>query len=342
MAEEITYREAIRAAMRDELADDPDVVLLGEDVADAGGPFKTSDGLVADFGPTRVIDTPICENGFVGVALGMAVMGLRPIVEIMFADFLPTAGDAIANELPKFRFMAGGRGRVPVTVRAIGGGTARFGAQHSATGEAMFLHVPGLQVVTAATPAAAYRQLRAAVRMNDPVLFLEHKGLYGRRGAVVPGAVDPKDVVGRASVLHRGTDVTVVATMLMVERALVAADRLAGEGVSVEVIDLTWLAPMDVGTVTDSLARTRRLVIVEEGYRAGGWGSTLLAQVALGGVALDAAPVHVALEDHLPIAFSPPVEDQMLPTVDRIADAVRASAGARTGGVSRSAPGATG
>jgi pyruvate/2-oxoglutarate/acetoin dehydrogenase E1 component len=318
----MTYREAIRAALQDEFTSDPETVLIGEDVADAGGPFKTSEGLVGEFGRERVIDTPICENGFVGVALGMAVMGMRPVVEIMFADFLPTAADAIANELAKFRFVAGGGCQVPVTIRAIGGGSGRFGSQHSATGEAMYLHVPGLRIVTAGTPAAAYTQLRAAIRINDPVLFLEHKGLYARRGVVERGAVDPTYVAGQATVIRPGTDVTIVATLMMVERSVAAAELLATRGLDVEVIDLAWLAPMNVQAVAASLARTRRLVLVEEGYRAGGWSSNLLARLSVSGLALETPPLQICLEDDLPLAFSPVLEDLMLPSVERIAEAV--------------------
>jgi pyruvate dehydrogenase E1 component beta subunit len=329
--EQLTYREAIRAAIRDELVTDPNAVLLGEDVADAGGPFKTSEGLLAEFGQNRVIDTPICENGFLGVALGMAVMGMRPIAEIMFADFLPSAADAIVNEIPKLRYMAGGQGSVPLTIRAIGGATGRFGAQHSSTGEAMFLHVPGLHIVAAATPGAAYEQLRTAAALNNPVLFLEHKGLYGRRGPVTVGAVDPAATFGRASVVRSGDRATIVGTLLMVERALQAADRLALEGIEVEVVDLAWLAPMDVATVRQSLEKTRRLLVVEEAYRAGGWGSTLLARLAVTGVELARPPVHLTLEDDLPIAFSPPLEDEMLPSAERIGSEVSALVGPGSG-----------
>ena len=180
----MSYREAINAAMSHEMASDQRVILMGEDVADAGGVFKTSEGLLDSFGSERVVDTPICENGFLGAAVGMAVTGMRPIVEIMFSDFLPTAGDAIVNELPKMRFMSGGQCSVPVTVRAIGGATGRFGTQHSATGESWYIGLPGLKVATAGTPASAYRVLRAAIRDDDPVLFFEHKGLYGRKGEV--------------------------------------------------------------------------------------------------------------------------------------------------------------
>lgn len=169
---EMSYREAVRAALEHELHDDPSVLLMGEDVAGAGGVYKTSEGLLEMFGADRVRDTPICENGFVGVAIGLAVTGMRPVVEIMYSDFLPTAGDAIVNELPKFRFMSGGQCSTPVTVRAVGGATGRYGTQHSATGESWFMALPGLKVATAGSPAAAYSVLRAAIRDDDPVLFL--------------------------------------------------------------------------------------------------------------------------------------------------------------------------
>src|SRR5690348_17379598 len=181
---ELTYREAIRAALEHELEEDPAVLLMGEDVATAGGVFKTNEGLAERFGPERVRNTPICENGFLGVALGMAVTGMRPVVEIMFSDFLPTAADAIVNELPKFRFMSGGQCVVPVTVRSIGGATGRFGTQHSATGESWYMGLPGLKVATAGSPAAAYSVLRAAIREDNPVLFFEHKALYTKKAAV--------------------------------------------------------------------------------------------------------------------------------------------------------------
>src|SRR5436309_1018877 len=202
---ELSYREAIRAALEHELSDDPSVLLMGEDVAGAGGVYKTSEGLLEMFGPERVRDTPICENGFVGVALGMAVTGMRPVVEIMYSDFLPTAGDAILNELPKYRFMSGGQCEVPVTVRSIGGATGRFGTQHSATGESWYMGLPGLKVATAGTSASAYGVLRAAIRDDDPVLFFEHKGLYGRKGPVQLGerGILP---VGKAGILRPGTD----------------------------------------------------------------------------------------------------------------------------------------
>ena len=320
---QLTYREAIAAALADEMEADQSVVLMGEDVGADGGVFKTNAGLIERFGPKRVINTPICENGFVNVALGMSLMGIRPVVEIMFADFLPTAGDAIINQLPKYRFMAGGQCTVPVTVRAISGGTGRFGAQHSATAESWFLQLPGLHVLTASSPGAAYELLRAAIRDDDPVLFHEHKGLYARKGTVRRGAVGE---FGKAAVLREGGDVTIVATLLMVERALKAADALAGEGIEAEVIDLRWVRPMDIPTVRASVERTGRLVVAEEQIHQGGWGASLISELTMAGIAWRTPPRSVSLPYDLPIPYSPPLEDAIIPSPDRIADAVRSVA----------------
>jgi len=318
---EMSYREAIRAALADELRTDSRVVFLGEDIGAAGGSFKTSEGLIAEFGPARVIDTPICENGFIGVALGMAVTGMRPVVEIMFADFLATAADAVVNEVAKFRFMSGGQTTVPLTIRTIGGATGRFGAQHSATAESWFMQTPGLRVVTAASPAAAYGLLRAAIRLDDPVLFIEHKGLYSHKGLVDRAAELPP--VGRAEIVRSGADVTVVATLLMVPRALQAADILAQEGISAEVIDLRWINPLDLDTIRASILRTDRLVIAEEQVHAGGWGATIISLLAQEGLPENTMPRAVSLAN-APIAFSPPLEDATVPGAERIAAAVRA------------------
>jgi pyruvate dehydrogenase E1 component beta subunit len=320
---EMTYREAIGAALEDELGADPTTLLMGEDVATAGGVFKTNEGLVEKFGD-RIRNTPICENGFLGAALGMAVTGLRPIVEIMFSDFLPTAGDAIVNELPKFRFMSGGQCQVPVTIRAIGGGTGRFGTQHSATGESWYMNLPGLYVATAGTPASAYSVLRAAIRSNDPVLFFEHKGLYMRKGAVTRGD-DAVAEVGEAAVLRQGSDVTVVATLLMADRALVAAEQLASEGIEAEVVELRWLRPFDVASVEASLARTGRLVIAEEQVHVAGWGASLISELTLRNRRWENAPRVVSLPDHLLIPYSPTLEDTLIPSADRIAAEARAA-----------------
>ena len=318
---EMTYREAINAALHDEMAADPGVVLVGEDVAASGGVFKTNEGLAERF-PGQVLTTPICENGFTGVALGMSLMGMRPVVEFMFADFLPTAGDQIVNQLPKYRFMSGGQFAVPVTLRVISGATGRFGTQHSATGESWYMGLPGLRVCAASDPGAAYELLRAAIRDQNPVLFHEHKGLYGRKGQVRRGAIAD---LGRAMVVRPGADLTIVATLMMVERALEAAQTLANEGIDAEVIDLRWIRPLDLATVGASIGRTGRLVIAEEQVHAGGWGATIISELAMGGTSWRSAPRAVSLPADIPIAYSPPLEDVALPTAQSIAAAARAS-----------------
>ena len=323
---EMTYREAVNAALEDEMAADPRIYLLGEDVANDGGVFKTNGGLPEKF-PGRVKNTPICENTFIGLAIGMSVTGLRPIVEIMFSDFLPTAGDAIVEELPKFRFMTGGQCELPVTVRSIGGGTGRFGTQHSATGESWFISFPGLCVASAGTPEGAYAVLRAAIRHPDPVLFFEHKGLYMRKGEVNRGDATIAEI-GKGAVVREGTDVTIVATLLMVDRALQAAEELASEGIDAEVLDMRWLRPLDVPLVAASVAKTGRLVVVEEQVHAGGWGATVISRLAMEGVEMRSRPRAVGLADDLLIPYSPPLEDALMPDQSAIVDAVRGSVSA--------------
>ncbi|MEO5885548.1 MAG: transketolase C-terminal domain-containing protein [Candidatus Limnocylindrales bacterium] len=321
---EMTYRDAINAAIDDAMAADDAVLLMGEDVSAEGGVFKTNTGLIEKYGPERVRNTPICENAFIGVALGMSLVGMRPIVEIMFADFLPTAGDAIVNQLPKYRYMSGGQTAVPVTVRSISGGTGRFGTQHSATGESWFMHLPGLRVVTASSPGSAYGLLRAAIEDDNPTLFYEHKGLYARKGPVRRGEVAD---VGGAVVLRPGTDVTVVATLLMVERSLAAAELLAADGIDAEVIDLRWLRPLDLPTVRTSVEKTGRLVVAEEQVHAAGWGATVVSEMTIGGVRWASAPQRVSLPDDLPIPYTPSLEDEVIPSLDRIVAAARTSVG---------------
>ena len=297
----------------------PRVLLLGEDVAIDGGVFKTNTGLPEKF-PGRVTNTPICENTFIGAAIGMAVTGLRPVVEIMFSDFLPTAGDAMVEELPKFRFMSGGQCSVPVTIRSIGGGTGRFGTQHSATGESWFMGLPGLKVAAAGTPAAAYGLLRAAIRDANPVLFFEHKGLYNRKGPVARGE-DGIAELGRASVDREGHDVTIVSTLLMTDRSLRASEQLAASGIDAEVIDLRCLRPLDFEAVERSVSKTGRLLVVEEQVHAGGWGATVISHLTMAGTQLLTPPRAVSLPDDLLISYSPPLEDEIIPSVDAIASA---------------------
>jgi pyruvate dehydrogenase E1 component beta subunit len=319
---ELSYREAVCAALEDELDADASVTLMGEDVATAGGVFKTNEGLAEKFGRERIRNTPICENGFVGVALGMAVTGMRPVVEIMFSDFLPSAGDAIVNELPKFRFMSGGQCVVPITIRSICGATNRFGAQHSATGESWYIGLPGLKIATAASPASAYGVLRAAIRDDDPVIVFEHRALYGRKGQVARGAEGILPV-GKAGVVRGGKDVTIVSTMLMTDRAVTASEALASEGIDAEVIELRWLRPLDYETVLASVAKTGRLVIVEEQVHLGGWGSSIIARCAVEAVPMHAPPYAISMPDNLLIPYAPTLEDMVVPGVELIASTVR-------------------
>lgn len=317
----MTYRHAVNAALADELEADERVLMIGEDVANDGGVFKTNEGLPERF-PGRIINTPICENTFLGVAAGMAVTGLRPVVEIMFSDFLPTAGDALVEELPRLRFMSGGQCSVPVTVRSMGGAAGGFGAQHSATGESWYMGLPGLLLATCGTPAAAYGVLRAAIQRDDPVLVIEHKSLYMRKGPVVRGEAGVAEV-GRASIERTGEHMTIVATLLMVERSLRAAETLAEEGIDVEVIDMRWLRPLDVDTVRDSVKRTGRLLIAEEQVHPGGWGATIISQLAQAGVRMDVPPRTISMPDDLIVGYAAPLEQAMVPSVDAITNAAR-------------------
>lgn len=319
----MTYRDAVNAAMDDALSADDSVIFMGEDIANEGGVFKTNVGLPEKHGE-RVINTPICENGFTGVALGMAVMGMRPIVEIMFADFMPTASDALINQLPKYRYMSGGQFSVPVTIRVISGAGGRFGTQHSATGESWYMAQPGMHVGLAATPASAYQLLTAAIKANDPVIVHEHKLLYGKKGPVDRSVVAE---IGKASIERPGTDITIVASLLMVSRALEAAEVLAADGIEAEVIDLRWVRPLDIDTIGASVARTGRLVVAEEQWHEAGWGATVISRLAQSGVAFKSAPASVSLPDDQLIPYSPPLEDAFIPSAERIAEVVRTSLG---------------
>ena len=242
----------------------------------------------------------------------------------MFSDFMPTAGDAIVNQLPKYRYMSGGQFSVPVTIRSIGGALGRFGTQHSATGESWFMGLPGLRVVTASSPGAAYELLRAAIRDSNPTIFHEHKSMYARKGTVRRGAVAE---LGKAAVLRAGTDVTIVGSLLMVERSLKAAELLEADGISAEVIDLRWVRPLDLGTIGASVAKTGRLVVAEEQVHAGGWGATIISELTMRGQVWVSPPRAVGLPGDIPIPYSPPLEDEVIPSPERIAEAARATLG---------------
>jgi pyruvate dehydrogenase E1 component beta subunit len=320
----VTYREALIRAMGDALEQDESVFLLGEDVGAAGGAFKLTDGLFDRFGATRVRDTPISEQAIVGTAIGSAIMGLRPLAEIMFADFAAVCFDGIANELAKYRYMTGGQVTLPVTIRMGNGAGAGFGAQHSQPVENWFLNVPGLKIVVPATPADAYGLLRAAIQDDDPVLVFEHKNLFNLKGELpdVPSVGE----LGVADVVRRGEHVTIVATQLMRHRALDAAERLSSEGIQAEVIDPRTLVPLDYETIATSLDRTGHLVVVQEAPDGGSWGASLVARLVSERFEhFDAPPLLVGADD-TPVPYAQTLEEQWLPSAERIVAAVKLTA----------------
>ncbi len=312
----LRYREALNGALREELQRDPRVFLMGEDLRDPwGGTFKVTEGLSTEFGD-RVLNTPISENAIVGTALGAALAGRRPIVELMFLDFVFLALDQIANQVAKIRYMTGGQVTVPLVVRLPGGGYLNASAQHSQSLEAILAHIPGLLVASPSTPADAKALLKTAVRLDDPVCFIEHKALYPVRGEVPEG--EHLLPFGEASKVRSGHDVTVVAWSLMVSMSLQAAERLAESGVQAEVIDIRTLVPLDERAILESAARTGRLLIVQEAPRRAGFGAEIAALVAerLPGTAI----ARVAGLD-TPIPMAPNLERAVLPSVERIHDA---------------------
>jgi acetoin:2,6-dichlorophenolindophenol oxidoreductase subunit beta len=318
---ELNYRRTIARALADELDADPTVVLLGEDIAQAGGAFKSTDGLWSRFGD-RVRDTPISEQAIVGTAVGAALMGLRPVAEIMFADFAGVCFDQIVNTLAKYRYTSGGQASVPVTLRLSNGAGGGFGPQHSQAVENWFLNVPGLKIAVPGTVEDLYGLLRSAIKDPDPVLVFEHKNLFALKG-FLPRDRDDAFLVplGSAAVVRPGTDVTVVATQQMRHRALEAAADLETRGIDAEVIDPRTLVPFDLATVAESLQKTSRLVVAQEGPPDGGWGASLLARIATEHLELlDAPPVLIA-SDPTPVPYSSVLEDAWLPTSARIADA---------------------
>ncbi|MEU2746067.1 alpha-ketoacid dehydrogenase subunit beta [Streptomyces collinus] len=321
MADVITYRDAVAEGIAREMRRDASVVCLGEDIAAAGGVFKTTTGLLKEFGPERVWDTPISEQAIVGAAMGAALTGMRPVAEIMFSDFLACCWDYLANEIPKVRYMTGGQVTVPLVVRTANGGGLGFGAQHSQATENWALTVPGLKIAAPATPADVIGMLAAAVRSDDPVVFFEHKGLFAAKGPPPP----PDHVVelGRAAVVREGGDITLVALASMVPLALKAAGVLAGEGIEAEVVDLRCLVPLDAATVLASLRKTSRLVTVEENPYQGGWGATVVSVVADEGFGLLDAPVRRVAGECVPLPFADALEQQVIPTVDKVVTEVR-------------------
>jgi pyruvate dehydrogenase E1 component beta subunit len=322
---ELTYREAVAAGIAQEMERDERVVFLGEDVAAAGGVFKTTLGLLEKFGPRRVRDTPISEQAIVGAAMGAAMTGLRPIAEIMFSDFFAVCWDMIANEIAKARYMCAGQLALPLVIRTANGSGSRFGAQHSQSVENWAMAVPGLKVVAPSTPADVKGLLAAAVRDPDPVIFFEHKGLYATKGEVPDG--EHVDQLGTAKVLRQGSDATIVALAAMVPRALQAAQRLEQEGISATVVDLRSLVPLDTRTLLAETKKTGRLYTVEENPRLCGWGAEIASIVAEEAFYDLDGPIVRITTPHVPLPAADALEDNTVPTVERIVETIRRTAG---------------
>jgi pyruvate dehydrogenase E1 component beta subunit len=322
---ELTYRDAVAEALAQEMERDDKVYFIGEDVAAAGGVFKATPGLLERFGPRRVRDTPISEEAIVGAAMGAAMVGLRPVAEIMFSDFFATCWDLIANQVAKTRYMTDGQVTIPLVIRTANGGGLRFGAQHSQAVENWAMAVPGLKVVAPATPADAKGLLAAAIRDPDPVIVLEAKALYPVKGEVPDGEhVEP---LGRARVLTEGDDATIVALAAMVPRALEAAERLAGHGVGARVVDVRTLVPLDVGTILDAVRATGRLFTVEENPRLCGWGAEIVSIVAEEGFDDLDGPIVRITTPHIPLPAADVLEDLAIPSVERIVQTVLGNMG---------------
>ena len=319
---ELTYREAVSEAIAQEMRRDSNVVFLCEDVAAAGGGFKTTAGLLDEFGPDRVKDTPISEQAIIGAAMGASMTGLRPIAEIMFSDFFAVCWDLVANQIAKTRYMTDGQCSFPLVLRSANGGGSRFGAQHSQSVENWAMAVPGLKVVAPSNAADVKGLLAASVRDPDPVMFFEQKSLYATKGEVPEGEhVEP---LGVASIVRSGTDVTVVALAAMVPRALKAAEILQDEhGVSVEVVDVRCLVPLDTKTILDSVSRTGRLVTVEENPRLCGWGAEIASIVTEEIFWNLDGPIVRVTTPHIPLPSADALEDAVLPSSERIIENVK-------------------
>ena len=319
---EITFLEAIREALRQEMKLDENVFILGEDVGVFGGCFGVTAGLFDEFGPDRVMDTPISEAAIMGASLGSALMGLRPVPEIMFIDFTTQCFDYLTNQAPKVRYMCGGQvEKLPLVVRTTSGGWIRAAGQHSQSLEGWFTQVPGLKVVMPSTPHDAKGLLTASLRDNNPVLYIEHKVLYGTSGPV------PEEEylvpLGQAEVKKEGTDVTLISYSLMLQKTLAAAEQLAGDGVSAEVVDLRTLSPLDHDTLSQSVRKTHRAVVIQEAYESAGVASQVIKSLMDSSFDYIDAPIKTVAAADTVIPFSPNLEDNMLPNEDKIIQAVK-------------------
>jgi pyruvate dehydrogenase E1 component beta subunit len=324
-ARELTLGEAVREALAEEMRRDSRVFVLGEDIAEAGTAFKVLSGLVEEFGPERVLDTPISEAGFTGVAVGAAMTGMRPVVDIMFGDFVGLTMDQMVNQAAKVHYMSGGKWRVPMVMRATLGATRRSAAQHSQSLHAWFCHVPGLKVVLPSTPYDAKGLLKSAIRDENPVVFFEDKMMFKFKGPVPPEEYTIP--LGVADIKREGTDITLVATSSMVHVALGAAKLLEEYDISAEVIDPRTLWPLDEKTLIDSAKKTSRAIVIDEGYERYGATAEIASTIAAGAFFDLEAPVKRMGAMHVPIPFSPPLEDATVPTEKSVFEAARAMCG---------------
>lgn len=316
-----TYRDAVGSALADEMRSDPSVLLLGEDVGAAGGVFKATGGLLEEFGPVRVRDTPISEQAIIGGAMGAAMLGWKPVAEIMFADFAGVCYDQIANQLAKHSFLTGMQVSMPVTIRLANGAGLGFGSQHSQAVENWFLGEPGLKICVPSFAADAYALLRQAVQDPGPVLFFEHKGLYPRRDDEgVPVAAGPHG----AAVVRAGGDVTIVATQVALRSVLEARPELQRLGIDAEIIDLRWLRPLDLDTVLKSVVKTSRLLCVQEGEAMGGWGEHVVTEVVRSGFSYLDAPPTLLASPPVPLPYAGNLEKRWMPGAEKIVSAAQA------------------
>jgi acetoin:2,6-dichlorophenolindophenol oxidoreductase subunit beta len=321
----LEFRVAIRDAIAEEMERDPTVVFLGEDVAAAGGVFKATPGLHEQFGGDRVVDTPISELALAGTAFGAAVTGMRPIIEIMFGDFMALPMDALVNQAAKYWYISNEQASVPLVVRSAVGGGGRFGAVHSQTHGTWFQGIPGVKIAMPSTAAEAKGLLKGAIRDPNPVIFLEHKRLYSVKDEV-PDRIDAI-ALGQARIARAGEDLTIVSVGKGVRDALAAAEQLAGDGVDAEVVDLRTLRPLDLATVLESVEKTNRLLAVEEGPRTGGWATGVLGAVAEAALH-DLDDAWIIATDETPIPYSPTLEDAFMPDAGTIVEEVRGRLGA--------------
>jgi pyruvate/2-oxoglutarate/acetoin dehydrogenase E1 component len=318
---ELTFAQAIREALDEELRRDERIIVLGEDVAEWGGVFRCTEGLIKKYGADRIIDTPLSEEGYVGLAVGAAMTGLHPVPEVMFGDFITLVMDQIVNQAAKMRYMTGGQVQVPITIRATMGGGRSSGGQHSQSWHAWLAHVPGLKVVVPSTPYDAKGLLKTALREPNPVVFFEDKVMYAK----IKGPVPEEEYIiplGKADIKRQGTDVSLIAVSRMIHPALAAAEKLSAEGISAEVVDPRTLTPLDEETLVQSVAKTGGAVIIDEGYNHFGTTAELAAIIAQGAFDYLDAPIERLGAMDVPIPFSPPLENATIPNEESIISAV--------------------